>query len=256
MLLDGVRPTATGEEALNPVMPYYVFHNMTAGDADAIVAYLRTVPGVMNSIPQRSAFFDVPAATRPLDVAAIPAPATDFAARESALRGKYLATQSGLCIECHTVHLHGLDELDTTKFFQGGEDFSPFFATTLMIKPVSANLTSDVATGLGSWSTADIVKVLKEGKDKEGNGICPPMPIALYAQLTAEDATDIANYIKSLPAATNAVADVCSFPPAPPGDGGMSEAAASDAGSSEAGNSEASASDAAPDSAATDAAAE
>jgi cytochrome c553 len=206
----------------------------------------------MNSIPQRGAFFDVPAATRPLDVAAIPAPPADFPARESALRGKYLATQSGLCIECHTVHQHGLaDEIDTTKFFQGGEDFSPFFATTLMIKPVSANLTSDVATGLGSWSTADILKALQEGKDKDGNGICPPMPLAVYATLKTEDATDIANYIKSLPAATNAVADVCSFPPAPQGDGGMSEA-----GSNEAGYSDAHSVDPAPDSPVTDAAAE
>ena len=40
MFQNGMRPTATGMEPLNPVMPYYVFHNMTDADANAIVAYL------------------------------------------------------------------------------------------------------------------------------------------------------------------------------------------------------------------------
>ncbi len=66
MFLNGIRPTATGMEALNPVMPYYVFHNMKAADADAIVAYLRTVPAVSNTIPRRALAFDVPAAAPPL----------------------------------------------------------------------------------------------------------------------------------------------------------------------------------------------
>src|SRR5579863_817770 len=74
MFQNGVRPTATGSDALNPVMPYYVFHNMDADDADAIVAYLRTVPGVNNSIPRRAASFDVPAPAPPLDVTKLPAP--------------------------------------------------------------------------------------------------------------------------------------------------------------------------------------
>jgi hypothetical protein len=230
----------TGSNAfLNPIMPYYVFHNMAADDADAIVAYLRTVPGVNNEIPRRGPSFDVPAPANYLDPTKIPVPPDTYADKASAMRGRYLASQSGLCIECHTKHLMGgADPLDTTKFFQGGEDFSAFFATTLMIHPISANLTSDNATGLGTWSLMDVKNVLLMGKDKEGNGICPPMPISSYAHLMDTDATDIANYIKSLPAATNMINDTCSFPPsdggAPPSDGGGADGG-SDAGSGDAG---------------------
>jgi mono/diheme cytochrome c family protein len=212
MIRDGVRPSATGDEPLNPIMPYYVFHNMKESDLDAIVQYLRTVPAVEHEVPRSSASFDVPAAANPLDPDTIPMPADDFAERESALRGRYLAAESGLCIECHTPHEQGADVLDPAKFFTGGEEFP----IGLPAAPVSANLTSDEETGLGTWSAEDIVKVLKEGVDDEGKGICPPMPggpMGAYGGLTESDALDIANYIKSLPAKENSIADMCSWPP-------------------------------------------
>ena len=125
--------------------------------------------------------------------------------------------------------------LDITKFFQGGEDFGSFFAGTFNIHPVSLNLTSDPTTGLGDWMPGDIVTELKTGIDKDGNGICPPMPVGplgAYGGLTDGDALDIANYIKSLPPAVNYIADMCTFPPSPPSDAGTSDGGtdASDAG--------------------------
>jgi hypothetical protein len=224
---DGGSSAGSSNAYLNPVMPYYVFHNMTDEDADAIVAYLRTVPGVNNEIPRRSAVFDVPAPANYLDPDLIPLPRADYMERESALRGRYLASESGLCIECHTKHLMtGPDPLDTTKLFQGGEDFSALFASTLMIHPVSKNLTSDVATGLGSWTFDQVYNAIKMGKDKNGGGICPPMPTNDYKNLTMDDATDIANYIKSLPAAVNMINDMCVFPPMASPDGGTDGAEA------------------------------
>jgi hypothetical protein len=44
---NGVR---TDGKTLAPVMPYWVFHNMMDSDVDAIVAYLRTVPGVNHTV--------------------------------------------------------------------------------------------------------------------------------------------------------------------------------------------------------------
>ena len=243
MFLNGKLPAAMGGAALNPTMPYYVFHNMADLDADAIVAYLRTVPAVNNMIPRRAASFDVAAPANPLDTNKIPLPLETFTARDSALRGRYLASESGLCVECHTQHLTmSADILDTTKLFAGGEDFSSLFASTLMIHPVSLNLTSDTATGLGTWAASDIVTVLLQGKAKDGTGICPPMPtgpMGAYGGLHADDAMDIANYIKSLPPVTNMIVDMCVFPPPPPPDAGtdavMSEAG-SDATSDASGN--------------------
>lgn len=233
MFMDGVRPAATSggtgdggaaaPTALNPFMPYYVFHNMDDQDADAIVAYLRTIPAVENALPPRDAVFDVPAPAAYIDPNAIPLPAPGTLNMESAMRGRYLTSKVGLCIECHTQHNPpgNPSVLMAGKYFQGGEPF-PFGFPQL---PVSKNLTSDVATGLGNWAVTDIIRVLKEGKDKEGKGICPPMPVGpmgAYGGLTDGDVRDIANYIKSLPAASNMVPDMCSFPftMPPPGDGG------------------------------------
>jgi hypothetical protein len=221
MFQNGLRPTATGSEALNPVMPYYVFHNMDADDADAIVAYLRTVPGVNNTIPRRGASFDVPAPAPPLDVTKLPAPPANYPNLGSAMRGQYLAARGGVCVDCHTKHLDpgSATVLDEAHFFAGGEDFSALFASTLMIHPVSKNITSDNATGLGTWSVSDIQTVLTQGKAKDGSGICPPMPVGpngAFGKLTPADVTDIANYIHSIPPVTNAIVDMCSWPPGSP----------------------------------------
>lgn len=214
MIADGIRPAATGDEALFPAMPYYVFHNMTEADLDAVVAYLRTIPGVDHAIPRSGPEFEVPAPANPLAEASIPMPMAGYADQAAALRGRYLAAQAGVCMECHTRHVMGSpDVLDLAAPFGGGESFEVGLPTV----PVSKNLTSDAETGLGEWSLEDIVKAVTEGTAKDGSGICPPMPtggaMAPYAKLDPADALDIAHYIKSLPPVVNAVDDVCTFPP-------------------------------------------
>jgi hypothetical protein len=214
MIRDGMLPPKDGvEQALNPVMPYYVFHNMTPDDLDAIVAFLRSVPAVEHDVPANGDSFVVPHPANYLDLSTIPAPKTSFPEYESAVRGRYLATQAGVCIECHTKHNDpGSDDvLMTDKFFAGGEQFD----LGLPVTPVSLNLTSDDDTGLGKWTADDIVKVLLQGVDDEGKGICPPMPVGpmgAFGGLTHDDATDIANYIKSLPAIVNKIDDQCTWP--------------------------------------------
>jgi mono/diheme cytochrome c family protein len=213
MFQDGIRPAATGEEALFPVMPYYSFHNMTDQDADAIVAYLRTVPGVDHAVPRRGVEFDLPGPANYLDPALIPTPAEDAVERKAALRGRYLAAQAGVCLECHTRHVMGdPNVLDLQGLFAGGEEYQ----VGLPVVPVSKNLTSDAETGLGDWAVEDIVKVVQQGTDKMGDGICPPMPVGpmgAFAGLTDEDVSDIAYYIKSLPPLVNMIEDMCVFPP-------------------------------------------
>ena len=213
MIRDGIRPSSTGDVALSPVMPYYVFHNITDADMNAIVAYLRTVPAVAHEVPRSAMVFEVPAPANYLTDAAIPMPMDGYAEMERALRGRYLATESGACIECHTKHIQGdPNVIDYTKFFAGGEEY----AIGLPTVPIAKNLTSDTETGLGSWTPEEIVAALLEGKDKDGAGICPPMPVqpmAPYTGLDPEDALDIAHYIKSLPPIVNAIDDVCTFPP-------------------------------------------
>jgi mono/diheme cytochrome c family protein len=213
MLTRGLRPSATGDVALFPVMPYYVFANLSDADLDAIVAYLRTVPAIEHDVPRSGVEFEIPAPANPLPQSAIPMPGSDYPERQAAIRGRYLAAEAGVCLECHTRHVMGSpDVLELDAVFQGGERFE----IGLPVTPVSKNLTSDAQTGLGEWSVEDIVRVLKEGTDKAGDGICPPMPagpMGNYVRLKDADALDIAHYIKSLPPAVNAVEDLCTWPP-------------------------------------------
>jgi hypothetical protein len=218
MFLEGKRPAPTGEEALSPVMPYYLLHNMNADDADAIVAYLRTLPGIKNEIPRRGMFWDLPQPVPALNLAKVPQPAPTYPNLAAAERGKYLATQTGLCIECHSEHLRmGPTALNEDKLFQGGEDFTGVLGPNFPFPIRSKNITPDVTTGVGMWTQAELVRALKMGLDKAGKGICPPMPsgMAGYARLTDDDADAIAHYLLSIPPAANMVPDMCTFPPGP-----------------------------------------
>jgi mono/diheme cytochrome c family protein len=219
MFLDGHRPDGT---SLVPVMPYYVFHNMTDADADSIVLYLRTVTGVDHTVAANQAPFNTPPAqaAAPLDPATeIPMPTV---VNTHTMRGRYLAAQIGVCLECHTPRTSQLDfrSLDKTKLFAGGNGF-PTAAIGLPSPPFPAviftsNITPD-ATGIMGYTQAQVVKVLHEGLDKNNQALCPPMPagqMAAYGGLTDEDANDIAAYVLALPPIANSV-EQCT-PPGPP----------------------------------------
>ena len=229
MIRDGVRPTATGEEPLFPVMASYVYHDLTDLDLDAVVAYLRTVPGVDNLVPRRGPEFDpgpsnplstseIPATRRggrrgalgpaiPLDMSVVPMPVPGYAEPDAALRGRYLATQA--CMICHTRHLDPDPQwLDYGAFFTGGEEFDVGLPTIAF----AGNITSDIETGIGDWSVQDIFRAIQQGTDRHGDGICPPMGGA-PSGLTDLDALDIAHYIKSLPPVAGEKAELCPFPP-------------------------------------------
>jgi len=209
MLVDGVRPTPAGDELLYPVMASYVLHNMRGEDIDAIIAYLRTVPGVAHDVPPRAPEFVPSGPATPLDVNAIPQPMAGYAEREAALRGRYLAAEAGACIICHTPRdLQSAEVLDYSRFFTGNERFD----VGLPEESVARNITSDTLTGIGDFSADDIVNVLKRGTDPNGVGICPPM-LGLFAGLTDGDALDIAHYIKSLAPLPGLAEDSCVFPP-------------------------------------------
>src|SRR5258707_14646500 len=86
----------TDAKPLAPLMPYAIFHNMTDDDANAIVAYLRTVTGVShvvmpNEMPWSLWNDGVLPRAKFLDVAKIPMPDPAYSNQASALRGRYLS---------------------------------------------------------------------------------------------------------------------------------------------------------------------
>lgn len=203
MFLDGRRPDG---KALHPIMPYWELRNMPPEHAQAIVSYLRTVPGVEHRVPPSEPPFDAAprAPAPPVDLALVPEVPAAAREAESARRGRRLAAVA--CIGCHTPPpASGAGVLDFAKVFAGGRRFRAS-ALGLASPPqpplvYSANLTQH-ESGLLGWSADDIVRVLREGKDRDGRGICPPMPAGpgrSFHGLEEQDARDIAHYLLTLP---------------------------------------------------------
>jgi mono/diheme cytochrome c family protein len=197
-----------GRDATNgplfPIMPYWVYHNMLESDADAIVAYLRTVAPQNNTIPDRQPLpfpFTMPATPIPANSI----PNTTLSPTDSrysaAVRGRYLAGMAGVCIDCHTPEAQGATPAALDSLYAGGRSFGPGVR--------SANITPH-ASGIANLTVAQIRTILKLGVDEGGMPICPPMPVGplgAYGGLTDADAEAIAEYIKSIPPIAHTVPD-------------------------------------------------
>jgi mono/diheme cytochrome c family protein len=116
-------------------------------------------------------------------------------------RGDYLVNGPMGCGNCHTQKNADLTPI-TTLALAGGQKFNAPFGLSF-----SKNLTPDVDTGIGSWSTPEIVRAIREGVSKEGAVLGPPMPVRFYNKLSDEDANAIAAYLKSLKPIRNEVGE-------------------------------------------------
>jgi mono/diheme cytochrome c family protein len=67
------------------------------------------------------------------------------------------------------------------------------------------NLTPDKETGLGDWSSAELIRAIREGVNADGRELAPVMAFRNYAALTDADAADLAAFLKSLPPISRAV---------------------------------------------------
>src|SRR5690606_22093714 len=77
-------------------------------------------------------------------------------------RGEYLA-RAGNCIGCHTRR-------DGEPYAGGRAVRTPFGDV------FSTNLTPDVETGIGAWTSADFWRALHHGRSKDGRRLYPAFP--------------------------------------------------------------------------------
>ena len=124
----------------------------------------------------------------------------DAANQKQIARGKYLVTLGG-CSDCHTPG-NFLGHPDMSRFL-GGSDVG--FSIPGMGVFVGRNLTPDPETGLGKWSTQQIVTAFTTGRRPDGRILAPIMPYEALGHLTKSDALAIAAYLKSLPPVKHAV---------------------------------------------------
>lgn len=192
----------TDDEAatLWPVMPYPAYAHLTPDDANAVVAYLRTVTGNPNVVPE-DLVPDPDAPAPAIDLAKVPQTTLDPADPNyaSAQNGRYLAVVS--CISCHTPELSP-GVLDMTKAFAGGRTIRRAGDPKVY---TSTNITLD-ATGIAGWSAMDIASAVKSNTDKtSAQLLCAPMPggAMKLGGMSNSDLMDIGRYLSTIPPVAN-----------------------------------------------------
>lgn len=120
-------------------------------------------------------------------------------AKTTVERGAYLATIMD-CTGCHTPGTF-LGKPDMARMLGGSEVGFQIPGLGIFYPP---NLTPDAETGIGKWSTADIIKAVRTGVRPDGRQLAPAMPYMSYGKLTDADANALAAYLKSLKPVKNA----------------------------------------------------
>jgi mono/diheme cytochrome c family protein len=117
--------------------------------------------------------------------------------RDPVARGRYLVTIMD-CNDCHTPGtLYGAP--DTTRKLSGSDLgwVGPWGVVH------ARNITPDSATGIGTWTSEQIVHALRTGNTPDGSQLAPIMPWMSYTNIDQDDAMAIAAYLKSIPPVTH-----------------------------------------------------
>jgi mono/diheme cytochrome c family protein len=110
--------------------------------------------------------------------------ATEMAATPE--QGRYLAA-AGNCVSCHTR--------PGGAPFAGGLPFSTPLGTIY-----STNITPDVQTGIGSWSTPDLRRAMQRGVARSGAHLFPVFPYTSFTKISDADLMAIYAYLRTVPA--------------------------------------------------------
>jgi len=186
-ILTGKRPNGV---PLAAVMPSAFYPILTDGDANALVAYLKSLPPVKNKVPDPIYKIALPHHVFPgAEKAYAPADLND-----KVKKGFYLVT-IGHCMECHTpfVERGGLDVANSLG--KGGREFPGPWGVSK-----SRNITSSKTAGLGNWTDAEIKTAITQGKSRDGGPLKGPMGYQYYAKMTDADLDAVIAYLRTVPA--------------------------------------------------------
>ena len=171
------------------IMPSGFYEIMTERDLDAVIAYLRTIKPIKNTVPDpvykiAQGHPVPPGGDRPF---------TEAMMTDKVKKGFYLVTIAH-CMECHTPMGPRGREF-STRLGAGGFDFpGPWGVST------SRNITSSKAKGIGAWSDDEVKRAVTAGVSKDGSRLKPPMGYHYYATLTPDDLDAIVAYLRTVPA--------------------------------------------------------
>jgi hypothetical protein len=189
--------------AMFPLMPYPYYGKMDREDIYSIIAYVRSLDAIENEVPDSEPDFPMNFILNTIPKNAELQTRPDKS--DILAYGAYMTNASG-CIECHTKVDKGqiIHELK----FSGGRDFMFPDGSVVM----SANITPDQETGIGSWTEEMFVQRFKAYADSsyvipsvalgEFNSI---MPWTMYAHMDRDDLAAIYTYLRTVPALSNKV---------------------------------------------------
>ena len=190
---------------LFPLMPYPNYGQMAEDDVMAILAYVRSLTPVQSHIPERS--LDVP---MNVIVRTMPSSAR-FGTRPSlsdkVAYGEYLV-RAASCGDCHTQIDNRGQPLPGMAFAGGAQFRHP----ELGYRVLTANITPDADTGIGSWTEEQFINkvkgfetpddhVLTDAEQRQNSA----MPWRMYAGMTREDLGAIYAYLRTLKPVTHRV---------------------------------------------------
>lgn len=189
-------------DTLFPLMPYPNLNRLAKDDLLSIIAYLRTLKPISNAIPKRELFIPIATAYP----GPILQPTVDGNSRPAETDlvnyGKYMVTMAD-CGTCHSpLTPHGPD---VTRMFSGGYVFD--LGT---FKVVSANITPDSATGIGTWTEKAFIDKFRNNSSDANVNRDPGkensiMPWAMYGKMKTEDLKAIYAYLRTVPAMSNKI---------------------------------------------------
>jgi mono/diheme cytochrome c family protein len=127
---------------------------------------------------------------------------TFAASPERLARGKYIVEGPAHCFHCHTEP----DLNDPAGIGIAAKQGAGWqMPIPELNNPWSANITSDVATGIGGWTDDESAGAIQEGVDKQGRALFPIMPYLKFRNLTDEDLASIVVFLRTIPPVNHAV---------------------------------------------------
>lgn len=204
LLRTGIRPNGT---FIPPYMPK--FNGMADYDVESIIAWLHSedpMLAAIETVPQASepSFFTkflCNIAIKPLPYDGSPRALPDT--NDAVAHGKYLSTFQLQCFACHSRDFAKVNDLQpelSEGFFGGGNPMTDYEGKVVM----TANITSDEETGIGSWTEADFIKAVKTMQTPQGKILNYPMEP--YPLLSDKEVSHIYAYLRTVPKVKNRVA--------------------------------------------------
>ncbi len=139
-------------------------------------------------------------AFKPFDYPSKPIPLPDTA--NTVAYGKYLTTAVFDCYGCHLAdfaNMNAADPESSKGYLAGGMQMPDAAKHT----SVSANLTPDKQTGIGSWTRDEFITVLKTGIRRDGTPLRYPM--TRLQKFSDHALGSIYDYLQTVPAVNNKI---------------------------------------------------